>query len=303
MSTATGARHDGSFVDAHVHFWDPERFDYLWLLGVPDLNRPFLPADLLRGNGSGGSGALDQPIGVVVVEADRLAEQARAEAEWVVGLSSPGLHIVGVVAHAAAEHGAACAAGLDELTAVRGVVGVRRLLQDQRPGFCTEPGFLAGVALVGDRGLPFDLCVRSHQLPEVTELIRRLPEVSFVLDHLGKPRIAPAAFGEWAADLARVAAMPNVRCKLSGLATEADPDRRTAADLIPFLRHAIDVFGPSRVMFGSDWPVVTTAMSYAGWLDVVREAIDDLGPVDRGLVMQGTAQATYGTAERTVTTD
>jgi len=295
MNSPPVVAREGDFVDAHVHFWDPGHLDYPWLHEVPALLRPLLPADLVRENRSTGA---DLPAGVVVVEADRAPDQALAEVEWVLGLSSVGPRTVGVVAHADVERGADCAGGLGRLVVAPGVVGVRRLLQDQRPGFSTRPGFVAGVALVGGHGLPFDLCIRSHQLPEVTELVRRLPEVLFVLDHLGKPEVTASGYARWAADLARLAALPNVRCKLSGLATEADPGHRTAADLAPFLRHAVDVFGPSRTMFGSDWPVLTLATSYARWLDLVRDAVDDLDADDRDLVMRGTALTTYGPADR-----
>ncbi|MBI4944600.1 MAG: amidohydrolase family protein [Actinobacteria bacterium] len=282
-------------VDAHVHLWDPGRFTYPWLTGVAGLDRPFLAPDLLAATRSAGA----PPAGVVVVEADRLPRQARAEAEWVLAASTPELPVLGVVAHVpfGAAAGAAGApddpADLPDPAGLAGLVGARRLLQDEPPGFLTRPDVVTAVAAIGARGLPFDVCVRSRQLPEVVELVRRLPDVEFVLDHLGKPRISPDAHGPWAEDLRRLAALPNVRCKLSGLATEADPDHRTAADLLPFLRHALDVFGPGRCLFGSDWPVLTLATTYEHWLHVVLEAVGDLDGAERDLVMRGTAVATY----------
>ena len=280
------ARSGEDYLDAHVHFWVPARFEYPWLATVPQLCRPFLPGDL-RGAGAA-------PDGVIAVEADRVRGEALAEAGWLSTIGLPDLPVVGVVGHAPLEDGAACSQQLARLRSTPRVVGIRRLLQDERAGFTTGPDFVAGMGLLAAAGLTFDLCIRSCQLVEVTDLVRRHPEVAFVLDHVGKPEISPAGMRSWAPDLGELAALPNVRCKLSGLATEADPDHRTPADLLPFLRHALDAFGPARCLFGSDWPVLTLAMEYGQWLDVVREACSDLSADERDLVMRRTAEGAYG---------
>ena len=286
MSSAGTSSDAEGYLDAHVHFWDPGRLHYPWLAQVPRLNRPLLPGDL-RAAGAA-------PVGVIAVEADRSRGDAPAEAAWLASIDVPGVRVAGVVGHVPLEEGAAAADELARLTSSPRVVGVRRLLQDEPMGFATEPGFVAGVGLLAGAGATFDLCIRHTQLLAVTELVRRLPEVSFVLDHLGKPEVSRAGLAAWAPDLAGLARLPNVRCKLSGLATEADPDHRTPPDLLPFLRHALDVFGPARCLFGSDWPVLTLAMGYGQWLDVVREACSDLSADERDLVMRRTAEGAYG---------
>jgi L-fuconolactonase len=275
-----------AYLDAHVHFWDPERLNYPWLSQVPFLNRPHLPADLVA------QGA--RPEGVIAVEADRLTAQALTEADWLGGVGREDLPVARVVGHVPLERGQGCAGELERLAALPAVGGVRRLLQDEPAGAALRPEFVAGVRLLATVGLPMDLCVRHYQLPEVTELARRVPEVTFVLDHLGKPEISVAAFADWASNLERLAGLPNVRCKLSGLATEADADHRAPEDLLPFLGHAVAAFGPERCMFASDWPVVTLAMAYGQWLDLVREAVHDLDVVQRDLVLRGTARRVYG---------
>ncbi len=285
--TGDGVAPEGgdALLDAHVHFWDPARFEYPWLTSAGELNRSFLPQDLPQ------EGEGDREF--VVVQADCLPEQGQAEVAWVRGLRAAGAPIVAVVAHAALEEGAAIEARLHDLAAIDLVAGVRRLLQDEEAGFALSEKFREGTEALARARMPLDLCIRRHQLAEATELVRRRPDVSFVLDHLAKPQVGPESFRSWAEDLGRLAALPNVTCKLSGLATEAVPERRRAGHLVPFLREAIDLFGPRRCMFGSDWPVLTTAMSYRQWLDVVLEAISDLSAPERADVRRHTARRAY----------
>ncbi len=274
-------------LDSHVHFWDPHRLHYPWLAAEPALNRTFGPADLAAARRSDGGG-------VLVVEADRAPEEAEAEVDWLTGLVRAGAPVRGIVAHVALEQGLGCRATLARLAARPLVVGVRRLVQDQPVGFALSPGFVAGVRQLAEHPFPLDLCVREHQLAEVTELVRRCPEVTFVLDHLGKPAVGRTPLREWARDVGRLAAMPNVACKLSGLTSEADRAASTSADLLSYLRHAVAAFGPARCMFGSDWPVASLTTTYGSWLDTVREAVADLGAADRDRIMIRTAEAVYG---------
>ena len=281
----------GVYLDAHLHYWDPRRLSYPWLSAVPSLNRPFLPGDLCRQVDGLKWGP---PAGVVGVEADREPGQAAQEVHFLRSLDGEPAPVLGVVAHVPLERGNDCARLLDQVTAVPFVVGIRRLLQDEAAGFTSDPRFLRGMELLGVTGRVFDLCIRQHQLAEVTDLVARNPQIAFVLDHLGKPEVSAASRRSWATDLARLAALPNVRCKLSGLATEADRDHRKASDLLPFLTEAIDAFGPSRCMFGSDWPVLTQAMSYGHWVALVARAVDDLPDHERDAVFRRTAISTYG---------
>jgi L-fuconolactonase len=182
-------------LDSHVHFWDPHRLRYPWLAGEPALNRAFLPVDLAAARRSDG--------GVLVVEADRASDEAVAEVDWLTGLARAGAPIRGVVAHVPLERGHACRALLADLAARPLVIGVRRLLQDQPTGFALAPDFVAGVRLLAEHRFVLDLCVRDHQLVEVAELARRCPEVTFVLDHLGKPAVGRRPLQDWARDVQR----------------------------------------------------------------------------------------------------
>ncbi|GIF77678.1 amidohydrolase family protein [Asanoa siamensis] len=271
-------------IDAHLHVWDPRRRNYPWLDAVPALRRPFLLTDLVTNR--------IRPRGAVLVEAGAAPEAALDEAVWVESLRSP-MSFLAIVAQAPVELGRAAAAPLATLADRPRVSGVRRNLQDEDPGFALTESFRTGVGLLAAHDLTFDLCVRHEQLPEVTELVRRTPEVTFVLDHLGKPPVRDRRRDPWRAHLQGLAALPNVRCKLSGLTTEAAPRRWRPADVLPYLDHALQSFGPARCMFGSDWPVATLATSYDRWIAVVDRAVSGYTEEERHRVMAATAIETY----------
>ena len=174
------------------------------------------------------------------------------------------------------------------------IKGVRRSWQDETDAeFCLRPPFIEGVKLLADFGLPFDVCIRAEQLPGVIALARRVPEVTFVLDHYGKPAIRHGKFEPWATDLETLAALPNVVCKLSGLTTEANCENWRPDDLKPYLERVLQCFGFNRVLFGSDWPVATLATSFAGWLGVVQDATSFASHGDRLKLFRTNAEMIY----------
>jgi L-fuconolactonase len=273
-----------TLVDAHLHLWDPRRFAYPWLEDLEELNRPFGPDALGEGD--------HRPTAAVFVEAGRAASQALDEIRWIEELAAGWPTLRGAVAHADLERGPAVAGRLRRLAAVGLVKGVRRNVQDEPPGFATSAGHVDGVRLLAYHGLTADLCVRHTQLPEITELAARVPQVTFVLDHLGKPPVRAGRLDPWREHLSRLAGHPNVVCKLSGLSTEAAPGQGTAG-LLPYLRHALAEFGPDRCLFGGDWPVATLATTYDGWVAVVLEALAGHPPAHRAQVLAGTATRIY----------
>lgn len=268
-------------IDAHVHLWDPRWLRYTWLDGT-ELDRR-IDASTLRG----ASGTVTD---FVVVQADCADTQGLAEVGWLVGQSAqlPGLR--GIVAFAPLERGAGVRDHLAALRAIPSVVGVRRLIQDERHGFAVADRFLDGVAALADFELTFDVCVRGSQLDEVIELVRRTPDVQFVLDHVGKPRIG-ADPSRWRLQIAELAARRNIVCKLSGLMTEIVSGPTGVEAVKPYLAHALSEFGPDRCLFGSDWPVMTLAAKYSDWLDLVVSLVP--GEDDRLAVLAGTAERVY----------
>ena len=161
------------------------------------------------------------------------------------------------------------------------VKGVRQVLHaDSTPaGYCLKPEFLKGVQLLGELGLSFDLCVRPAELPDFAKLIDQCPGTRFILDHCGNADLkhTPAKREQWKKDMAEIAKRKNLVGKVSGfVASAAERGKWTIDDLAPVINHTLEVFGPDRVMFGGDWPVVLLgANSYADWANALRAVVKD----------------------------
>jgi L-fuconolactonase len=281
-----------TICDSHVHYWDPQRFRLAWLDDLPALNQPFLTEHIPQ-SGSTGSAAW-QIEKIVFVQADVASEQGVEEARWVAALAENDARIQGIVAFAPLERGSAARETLAQLQTIPLIKGVRRLIQSEGDGFCVHPDFIAGVQLLPEYGYSFDICIKHHQLPDVIELVYQCPQVQFVLDHVGKPDIRAGLLDPWRADIARLAQFPNVMCKVSGMVTEADLHRWTAADLQPYVTHVLDVFGIDRVMFGSDAPVLRLATDYETWLATLYGLTDALSDDERLKLFYANAVRFYG---------
>jgi L-fuconolactonase len=275
------------FVDAHVHFWDGLRLPYPWLAGVPAIAGPHTLGELAIDAGP------RAPREIVFVESAVAPERALDEVRWISSFAGAPV-VAAIVAQVAVDCGAETEAALAALAAHARVRGVRHNLQDYPdPGHCLRPVFIDGVRAVGARGWTFDLCVRHAQLPACTALVRACPETTFVLDHAGKPYVRGGVLDPWRQNVAALAGLPNVVCKLSGLVTEADPTTWTPAALRPYVDHLLSCFGPGRLLFGSDWPVVNLAANYGRWLDTALDFLAPLSQNERGAIMADNARRIY----------
>ena len=242
-------------VDSHHHFWTIRRHDYGFLRPERAVWwRDYLPADLAPHL------ARHEIAGTVVVQ----AAPTVAETEWLLDLVADVAFVWGVVGWLdLTVPPEQLRRALGRLRQHPKFVGVRPMLQDlDDDAWICRPEVLRNLKVLADEKIPFDLLVYPRHLPHVLKALAAVPHLHAVLDHLGKPPIAARAFEPWATDVARLAAFPDVWCKISGMVTEADWPHAQVADIVPYVRHVVDVFGPQRLMFGSDWPVCLEAASY-----------------------------------------
>ncbi|WP_328535559.1 amidohydrolase family protein [Streptomyces sp. NBC_00344] len=275
-------------VDAHHHVWDLSVRDQGWITGreLAPLRRNFGLGDLVPAAAAADVRAtvLVQTV-TVAAETPELLALAQ-ESDLVAG-------VVGWTDLTAAGVGDALAA-LRELPGGEHLVGVRHQVQgEQDTGWLLRPDVRRGLAAVAAAGLVYDLVVLPHQLPAAARAAAQLPELTFVLDHLGKPPIASGRPEPWASDLRALAGLPNTVCKLSGLVTEAGEDW-TVQRLRPYMDTALDAFGPGRLMFGSDWPVCTLVASYGEVVGTAQRLTAELSPAERRQIFESTASRVYG---------
>ncbi|MFB8131251.1 amidohydrolase family protein [Streptomyces mirabilis] len=279
-------------IDAHHHLWDLGRRPQPWLddPALATIRRTFTPDDLRTTATQLIAGRrLHSTVAVQCVPDVPETEDLLALAEWepligaVVGwadLTSPGIGDL-----------------LDGLLAGPGgtfLRSLRHLVQGETdPGWLQRPDVENGLAAVRDRGLCYDVLVRSHQLDQAIRLAERFPDLPQVLDHAGKPPIADGELADWEDQLCLLAAHPQVVCKVSGLITEADHERWTVDDIRPVWDVLLSAFGPDRLMFGSDWPVANLAGGWNRWAATVDELLDGCSADETSAILAGTATTFY----------
>ena len=279
---------DFPIIDAHVHFYDVEKLNYSWMPNVPSLNHTSLVKDFDQARGK-----VDVD-GIVFVEVDIDPGLHIEEAKFVAGLAEADKRLSAIVAHAPLEKGRAIEADLEKLSHIQGVKGIRRLIQGEvDPSMCIAPDFVDAVNLLPKYGMSFDICIRHYQLVYAIELIKKCPNVRFILDHIAKPDIKNGLMDPWKSQIREMAKLPNVVCKVSGVATEADHQAWTREQLRPYIDHVIESFGFDRVMFGSDWTVATLALDYPTWVDILDEALTGTSIDEKRRFWRGTAIEAY----------
>jgi L-fuconolactonase len=276
-----------SRVDAHHHIWDLNVREQTWMVGpeLDPIRRNFSIDDLLPQAEAADVTAtvLVQTVGLVDETVEFL--QVAASNDLVAG-------VVGWVDLTYADVSSTLAELLERPDGLY-LKGIRHQVHDEPDvDWLLRPDVQRGLSAVADAGLAYDLLTKPPHLPAAVETARALPELSFVVDHISKPVIGEA-LDPWAADLRRLAALPNVTCKLSGMVTEAPWDTWTPTDLQPYADVVLDAFGPDRVMFGSDWPVCLLAATYADVVETAETLTTTLTSTERASVFTTTATRTY----------
>lgn len=270
-------------IDAHQHFWKPWRGDYGWL--TPELEllyRDFLPRDLKPLLDSCG------------VEKTILVQAAptRAETEFMLELAREHEFIAGVVGWIDFE-AADAAAQIGDLSGDPLLLGLRPMIQDiPDVDWILRSQNEAAFAAMVNHHLVFDALVLPIHLKNLLSVVVRFPDLRVVIDHAAKPSIRTGVQESWFREMEDLAQHPQVSCKVSGLVTEAGPDWKPG-DLTPVIDHLIAVFGPNRLIWGSDWPVLNLAGDYGQWFEVANEALQECTETDRSAVFGGNAERIY----------
>jgi len=272
-------------IDAHHHIWRLDRGDYGWL--TPELGaiyRDFTLADLRP--------LLKEAkiLGTVLVQ----AAPTMAETEFLLRVAHESDGVVrGVVGWIDMDAPDAVAA-LATLARDPLLKSIRPMLQDlPDPEWLLRPDVDAVLGALPALGLRFDALVKPAQLPQLLRMLDRHPDLALIVDHGAKPPIASAKRQPWADLIAAVARHPRAHCKLSGLATEAAPGWTSEA-LAPYVEHLLACFGPERLLWGSDWPVVNLAGGYVQWVAATDTLLAGLASAERAAIMGGNARRFYG---------
>lgn len=275
-------------IDAHQHFWDltqSDTFDYAWL-SSPDktaIHRSYLPEDLRPQIRAAG---IDRTIFVQT-------QHSLAENIWVLKLAEANSFIAGVVGWVDLQS-KDCEAQVRALVAEEKFVGVRHITHDEvDDDFIIRPDIVQGLRVLEKYEVPFDLLFFVKHLRHVVTLAEQLPTLPMVIDHLAKPEIAAGRMENWRDHFMVAAEYPNVYCKLSGLVTEADWNHWKVDDLRPYVEFALECFGPTRLMFGSDWPVCELAGQYGEIVAALRELLADLSVTEQQQIFGKTAEQFY----------
>lgn len=271
-------------VDSHQHFWQVGRFDYPWMSSEPGvLCQDYLPtalAPLLKQSGVSGT---------VLVQASNSLD----ETSWLLSLANQHSFIGGVVGWVDLTSPDA-GRQLDEFGVHPMFKGVRHLVESEpHNDWLNQPNVRRGLSQLAARGITYDLLVHTRHLKYAAAVAEQCPELRLVIDHMSKPPIVRGEISEWAGELKRISAYPNVSCKLSGLVTEADKENWRLEDLKPYVNSALEYFGSRRLMFGSDWPVCLLAATYDRVLESAQSLLAELNEDDRCRIFEQNAKDFY----------
>lgn len=274
-------------LDAHQHFWKYDKVTHSWITDeMKVIRRDFPPGDLFP--------LLEEAkiAGTIAVQAD----ETLRETEYLLDLADQNNWIKGVVGWADLG-GDQLEDILDQFSSQKKLKGFREVLQSKDPEYMLRKEFIRGIHKLGKRGYTYDILIFPKHLDASLQLVDKCPDQLFVIDHLGKPNIKDGDWKDWKKKMAFLAERELVHCKISGMVTEADLKNWKREDLQPFLEIALELFGPKRLMYGSDWPVCLVAGEYEQVFEVVDRFTDSLSAGEKARIMGETAKEFYGIIE------
>jgi L-fuconolactonase len=252
--------------------------------GMEGLRRDFLVEDLRAVTAQAGV------TGTIVVETERTIE----ETGWLSQVAALDDLICGVVGWAPLTS-PAVVAELERIACLPKMKAIRHPIHDESDDqFVLRDDFNRGIAALKQFDLKYDILIFERHLPQTIQFVDRHPDQIFILDHVAKPRIRDHVFSPWRENIRELARRPNVYCKVSGMVTEADWHTWSDEGMSPYIETVVEAFTPDRLMFGSDWPVMTLAASYRRWMDTIQSTIAQLSVTERERILGGTAVEAYG---------
>ena len=271
-------------IDAHHHFWKYDPKEYGWISDkMKVIRRDFLAKDLEAAARSAGV------EGVVSVQ----ARQTLEETPFLLDIAAKSKLIWGVVGWVPLVD-PKVETHLEKFAANKRLKAVRHVLQDEPANaLMDDSAFNAGIAKLEKFNLVYDVLIFERHLEQAIRFVDKHPKQVFVLDHIAKPRIKEGLLEPWAKHIKELARRPNLYCKISGMATEADWAKWTATGMQPYIDTVINAFTPKRLMFGSDWPVLLVASDYKRWADTVQGGISKLSTTEQNRIWGGTAAEAY----------
>lgn len=271
-------------IDSHHHFWNYDPVNFAWLDDdMASIRRSFLPGDLQKT--IAGTGV----EGVVSVQARQMVE----ETDWLLKLAHENKFIKGVVGWVPLGSEEIYSL-LEKYATNPWLKGVRHVVQDEPdPEFILGEKFNRGISLLKDFQLVYDILIFEHQLPNTIRFVDRHPGQLFVLDHIAKPKIKMNEIENWSKNIKELAKRKNVSCKISGMVTEADYKNWIPEELQPYFNMVLEAFGPSRLLFGSDWPVCLVATEYQAWLLLMQKVFAGLSSEEQNQIFYQNAVRIY----------
>lgn len=251
-------------IDTHHHFWNYNPVEYDWIDDeMAVIRKSFLPEQLKS------TLAQTDVSGVISVQARQFLE----ETDWLLKMAAENDFIKGIVGWVPLVSN-----NIDEIlekyAANKWFKGVRHVIQGEAdPEFVLRKDFNLGISLLKKYDLVYDILITEHQIPNTIRFVDQHPDQQFVLDHIAKPKIKTNEIKAWSENLNELARRENVSCKISGMVTEAEYKNWTEGQLQPYFDVVLEAFGPSRLMFGSDWPVCLVATEYQNWLNLVKKVV------------------------------
>ena len=276
-------------IDTHQHLWDLTKLKLNWMTADSPLGQSFTPKEYAEAI----SGL--NVVKSIYMEVDVVKELQQAEADYVIDLckSKSTTMVAAVVGGHPADPN--FESYVRQFHGSPFVKGIRQVIHvdSTPPGHCLQKSFMAGVRLLGELDLCYDICIRPGELGDALRLVEECPGTQFILDHCGNGPVQSDQT-QWQRDMEKLGKKPNIACKVSGIVASAEKGKWTAQDLAPLVNHTIESFGWNRVMFGGDWPVCTLTATYKQWVEALREIVKERRVEDQRKLFHDNAMRVYG---------